>query len=105
MARFAYLPVLLGLLSGCVPIASDPARDQFGVSTARPDAGMAAPSAEQMATLDWKSNQFCTRGYEAGATAILPAEATQQLVDQKLRCNHYDRIDFDFIHMDWSNLL
>jgi hypothetical protein len=105
MARFAYLTVFLGLLSGCVPIASDPARDQFGVSTSRPDAGTAAPTPEQMAALDWKDNQYCTRGYQAGETAILPAQATQQLVDQKLRCNHYDRIDFDFIHMDWSNIL
>jgi hypothetical protein len=23
----------------------------------------------------------------------------------KLRCGHYDRLDFDYVHMNWSNLL
>jgi hypothetical protein len=104
MGRSLYLIVLLGLLSGCVPIAIDPARDQFGVSTARPDAGAAGPADPQLAELDRKSQQICTTGYQAAAPTILPAQNAQQLVDQKLRCAHYDRVNLDYVHMSWSNI-
>jgi len=104
MGRSLYLIVLLGLLSGCVPIAIDPARDQFGVSTARPDAGATGPSDPQLAELDRKSQQICTTGYQGAAPTVQPAQNGSQLVDQKLRCSHYDRLNFDYVHMSWSNI-
>ena len=104
MDRLLYLIVLLGALSGCVPIAIDPARDQFGVSTARPDAGAEAPAAPQLAELDRKGNVICTTGTQPAAPAIQPALNEQQLVDQKLRCGHYDRLNLDYLHMSWSNI-
>ena len=105
MGRSLYLIVLLGILAGCVPIHSDPSRDKFGVSTARPDAGAAPSGDPQLAALDTKSKAVCTTGFRADAPTVQPAQASQQLVDRKLRCGHYDRIDFDFVHMDWANLL
>ena len=104
MGRSLYLIVLLGLLSGCVPIAIDPARDQFGVSTARPDAGAAGPADPQLAELDRKAQQICTTGYQGAAPTVQPAQSAQQLVDQKLRCAHYDRVNLDYVHMSWSNI-
>ena len=104
MGRSLYLIVLLGLLSGCVPIAIDPARDQFGVSTARPDAGEAGPDGPQLAELDRKAQQICTTGYQGIAPTVLPAQNDQQLVNQQLRCSHYDRLNLDYVHMDWSNI-
>lgn len=105
MGRFLYLAVFTALLAGCVPMSIDPARNEFGVSTARPDGGTAAPSAAEVAKLDWKANQVCTRGYVQTKQDLDPAEADQQIVDMNLRCDHYDRMDFDYIHMNWSNLL
>jgi hypothetical protein len=104
MGRSVYVLVLLGLLSGCVPIATDPSRDQFGVSAARPDAGAAPAGDPQLAALDNKAHAVCTRGYQADPATVQPAQNNQQLVDEKLRCDHYDRINFDLVHMDWSNL-
>jgi hypothetical protein len=96
---------LLGLLSGCVPISIDPARDQFGVSTARPDAAAAGPTDPQLAELDRKARQICTIGYQGAAPTVQPASNDQQLVDQQLRCSHYDRLNLDYLHMGWSNIL
>ena len=104
MGRSLYLIVLLGLLSGCVPIAIDPGRDQFGVSTARPDAAAAGPTDPQLAELDRKSQAVCSTGYQAEAPTLQPAQNSQQIVDQKLRCSHYDRLNLDYVHMDWSNV-
>ena len=104
MGRSVYVLVLLGLLSGCVPIATDPSRDAFGVSAARPDAGTAAPADPQLAALDTKARAVCTSGYQAAPATVQPAQDNQQLVDQQLNCNHYNRINFDFVHMDWSNI-
>ncbi len=105
MGRFLFLTVFAALLAGCVPIASDPARDEFGVSTARPDAGTAAPGEAEVAKLDWKADRLCTRGYTQTSQELDPAEAGQQIVDMKLRCGHYDRMDFDYVHFNWSHLL
>ena len=105
MARVFYLIGFVALLSGCVSIPDNPGRTEFGVSTARPDAGAAAPQDKEMARLDWKANQICTRGYAPTKTELETADAGQQLIDMKLRCGHYNMIDFDFIHMNWSNLL
>ena len=104
MGRSLYLIVLLGLLSGCVPISIDPARDQFGVSTARPDAGAAGPTDPQLAELDRKSQQICSTGYQDATPTIQPAQNGAQLVDQRLRCAHYDRVNLDYVHMSWSNI-
>jgi hypothetical protein len=104
MKRSVYLFVLLGLLSGCVPIAIDPARDQFGVSTARQDAGATGPADPQLAELDRKARQICTTGYQGTAPAVLPAANSQQIVDEKLRCGHYDRLNLDYLHMSWLNV-
>jgi hypothetical protein len=104
MGRSLYLFVLIGVLSGCVPIAIDPARDQFGVSTARPDAGADGPAAPQLAELERKGNAVCTTGTERAAPTIQPAQNEQQLVDQKLRCGHYDRLNLDYLHMSWANV-
>jgi hypothetical protein len=104
MNRSLYLIVLLGLLSGCVPISIDPARDQFGVSTSRPDAGAAGPADPQLAELDRKAQQICTTGYQGAAPTVQPAQNDQQIVDQKLRCSHYDRVNLDYLHMSWSNI-
>jgi hypothetical protein len=109
MSRSLYLFVLLGLLSGalaaCVPISIDPARDQFGVSTARPDAAAAGPADPQLAELARKAQQICTTGYQGAAPTVQPALNDQQIVDQKLRCGHYDRLNLDYLHMSWSNIL
>jgi hypothetical protein len=105
MSRSLYTLVLLGLLAGCVPINTDPSRDQFGVSAARPDAGQAPPADPQLAALATKVNAVCTTGDQAAAPTLLPAQDNQQLVDQKLRCGHYDRLKVDFVHMDWTNIL
>lgn len=103
MGRSLYLVVLLGLLSGCVPMHIDPSRDQFGVSTARPDAGTAPPAAPQLAELDRKAQAICTTGTERTAPTVQPAMNEQQIVDQKLRCGHYDRLTFDYWNMGWSS--
>jgi hypothetical protein len=104
MSRSLYLIVLLGFLSGCVPMSIDPVRDQFGVSTARPDTA-AAPSPAQLAEIDRKAQQICTTGYQGQEPTLQPAQDAQQIVDQKLRCAHYDHLNFDYVHMDWSNIL
>jgi len=105
MGRFLYPAVLMVLLSGCVGIASDPARDEFGLSTARADAGTAAPGDTDAAKLAWKASQICVRDYAQTKQDIEPAEASKQMIDMKLRCGHYDRMDFDYVHISWSNLL
>lgn len=105
MGRSLYLIVLLGFLSGCVPINTDPSRDRFGVSTARPDVGAAPVAQPQLAALSTKAHAVCTTGIQTADPTVLPAQDNQQLVDQKLRCGHYDRLKFDFVHMDWSNVL
>jgi hypothetical protein len=105
MGRFLYLAVLMAFLAGCVPIAADPARDTFGLSTARPDGGNAAPSDAEAAKLSWKSGQICIHGYTQTQQDAEPAEAGQQIIDRQLRCGHYDSWDFDYVHISWSNLL
>jgi len=104
MGRSLYLVVLAGVLSGCVPVSIDRSRDQFGVSTARPTADAAVPTAPQLAELDRKARSICTTGTQAAAPTVQPAMNEQQLVDQKLRCGHYDRLNLDYAHMDWSNI-
>lgn len=105
MGRFLSVVLLVALSSGCVPMTRDLTRDEFGVSTARPDNGVSAPAAAETAKLDLKANQICVRGYSQTRQDLEPAESGQQLIDMKLRCGHYDRLDFDYIHMNWSNLL
>jgi hypothetical protein len=105
MGRSLYLIVLASFLSGCVPISIDSARDQFGVSTARPDAAAAGPSQAQLAELDRKAQQVCTTGYQGQAPTVQPAQDGQQIVDQQLRCSHYDHLNLDYVHMGWSNIL
>lgn len=105
MDRFLYLAVLTAFLAGCVPIAADPTRDTFGLSTARKGASSAAPTDADAAKLSWKASQICIHGYAETQKDIEPAEAGQQIIDMKLRCGHYDRWDFDYVHMSWSNLL
>jgi hypothetical protein len=109
MGRPVYLIVLLGLLPGalaaCVPINIDPTRDTFGVSTARPDAGTAAPAAAQLAALNTKGHAICTTGTRTQPPTVQPAQDNQQLVDQKLRCGHWDGPDADFSNIDWTNIL
>jgi hypothetical protein len=104
MGRSLYLIVLLGLLSGCVPIAIDPARDQFGVSTAQSEVDAAVPADPQLAELDRKAQQICTTGYQGAAPTLQPAMNGQQLADQKLRCSHYDHLNLDYVHMSWTNI-
>jgi hypothetical protein len=104
MGRSLYLIVLLGLLSGCVPISIDPVRDQFGVSTSRPDGGATGPADPQLAELDRKAQQICTTDYQGAAPAVQPAANDQQIVDRQLRCGHYDRLNLDYLHMSWSNI-
>ena len=84
---------------------ADPARDQFGLSTARADAASAAPTDADAAKLGWKASQICIHGYIQTQQDVEPAEAGKQVVDMKLRCGHYDRWDFDYTHVSWSNLL
>ena len=105
MSRPIYVLVCLGLVSGCVPMNIDAGRDQFGVATSRPDAGNTPPADPQLAALKTKSLGVCTTGYDAAAPTIQPAADQQQIVDQKLRCGHYDRLKFDYLSMDWSNIL
>ena len=109
MSRSLYLIVLLGFLPGalaaCVPVNTDPSRDQFGVSTARPDSGTAAPAAAQLNALNTKAHALCTTGTQTQPPAVQPAQDNQQLVDEKLRCGHYDRLNFDYGQTDWTNVL
>ncbi len=105
MGRFLYVAVFVALLAGCVPIERAPARAEFGVSIVRPDVGAAAPSKTETARLAAKADQICTQGYTMTRVEVEQAEAGQQLVDMKLRCKYYDRVDLDDIHMNWSNLL
>jgi hypothetical protein len=120
MGRFWCLGLLVLAVGGCVPIVRDPVRDEFGVSTARPDAGTNPVTADQQAKLDWKAQQICVRGYSQTKEGIEPAQvpqqivatqeakpvqAPQQMIDMRLLCGHYDRLDFDYVHMNWSNLL
>ncbi|HWE76527.1 MAG TPA: hypothetical protein VG328_25410 [Stellaceae bacterium] len=105
MGRSLYLIVVLGFLSGCVPISIDPARDQFGVSTTQPAAAIAGPADPQLAELDRKARQICTTGSQGVAPTVQPAANDQQIVDQKLRCGHYDRLNLDYLHMSWANIL
>jgi hypothetical protein len=105
MGRSLYTVVLLGILSGCVPINIDPSRDQFGVSTARPEGGAATPADPQLAELGRKARAICTTGYDAAAPTVQPSAEGQELVDQKLRGGHYDRLKLDYLQMNWSNIL
>lgn len=105
MGRSLYIVVLLGILAGCVPINIDPSRDPFGVSAGRPDVGTAPVADPQLAALATKANAICTTGDQTQPPTVLPAQDNQQIVDQRLRCGHYDRLKFDFLHMDWSNVL
>jgi hypothetical protein len=104
MGRFLSLLLLALVLNGCVPIVRDQAREEFGVSTARPDAGGSAAGPAEIATLEGKARQICVRGYTQTNLEVEPAEASQQLIDMKLRCGHYDRLDFDYSDVAWSNL-
>lgn len=104
MGRFLSLALLVLLLNGCVPIVRDQAREEFGVSTARPGAGTSAAAPAEVATLDRKTQQICVRGHTQTQLDVEPAEVAQQLIDMKLRCGHYDRLDFDYSDVVWSNL-
>ncbi len=105
MGRFASIAVFALILAGCVPIAHEPNREEFGVSTARPENGTAPPAATETAKLDRKGNQLCVHAYTQTRLDTEPAESGQQIIDLKLRCDPYDRLDFDYVHMGWSNLL
>jgi len=105
MRHYLYLAVFMALLGGCVPIAANPQRDAFGISTARPETGHTDATQDDAAKLAWKASQICLHGYVQTQQAIEPAEGGQQIVDTKLRCGHYDHWDFDYVHMNWSNLL
>lgn len=105
MGRIVYLAVFVAILGGCVPVASDQVRDEFGLSTARLDGGAAAAAAPEVAKLNWKASQLCIHGYTQTQQTIEPAEAGKQLIDMKLVCGHYDRWDFDYTHVNWANLL
>ena len=103
MGRSLYLIVFLGLFAGCVPMGIDPARDQFGVSTARPDAGATAPTDRTRRA----RSQVATSLYQGlsgrGAHGSAGADGAQ-IVDQNLRCTHYDRVHLAYVHMSWSNI-
>ena len=105
MVRSIYLFVLIALLSGCVPMQIDPTRDQFGVTAGRDDASAAAVSPADQARLDQYAGQICTRGYDADAPALVPADGDRQLATMSLRCSHYDMIHFNPARVDWSNVL
>jgi hypothetical protein len=105
MGRVAYIAVLAALLAGCVPIAQDPARSVIGVSVVRTQAGPAAPSDVEIAQLERKADQICVRGNTRVQLDVEPAAANHQLIDMKLRCRHYDRLQFDYGKTDWGNLL
>jgi len=105
MGRAVYLAVLMSVLAGCVPIAKDPARDEFGLSVVRPDAGTTPPAAPEQAKLVWKASQICVHGSTQTNETIEPAEADRQIIDRKIRCGHYDSWDFDYVRMSWGNLL
>jgi hypothetical protein len=105
MGRFAYTAVFAALLAGCVPIVQDPARSVMGVSVVRTSAGPAAPSDAEIAQLERKADQICVRGDTRVQLDVEPAEADHQIIDMKLRCRHYDRLQFDYRKTDWSNLL
>lgn len=106
MGRFGYLAVFTALLGGCVPMAKDPARDTFGLSTARQGTESAAPlTAADTAKLATKVSQICIHGDVQTQRDVEPAEAGRQIIDMQLRCGHYDSWDFDYTHMSWSNLL
>ena len=106
LRRFLYLAVFAVFLAGCVPIGRVPSRDEFGVSVVGPAGSKSGTvDAAQTARLDTKARQICARGYTKAGQDIEPAEANQQFVDMKLRCAHYDRLDFDYSHIDWTSLL
>jgi len=105
MGKFLYLAVFTALLAGCVAIEANPQRDEIGLSAARSAAGTAQPTDADTAKLAWKASQICIHGYTETQKDVEPAEAGQQLIDMKLRCGHYDGWDFDYVHMNWSNLL
>lgn len=93
MGQWRVLVVSAGLLAGCVPIAHDPVREQFGVSAVGPvSAGSSAPGAEAEQVLAWKIGQICTLGYAAGQQEVEAAEAGQQILDRLLRCQPYERV-------------
>lgn len=104
MGRFLSLALCMLIVSGCVPMARDATREEFGVSTARAPSNVATASAEETAKLDWKANQICVRGYDQTREDVEAAESDQQIIDMKLRCGHYDRLYFDFGRTGWSNL-
>lgn len=104
MGRFLSLATVMLMVSGCVPIAHDPVRDEFGVSAARPGTDSAPVSPAEMASLNARADRICVRGFDRTGEDVEAAEGDQQLIDMKLRCHHYDRLNFDFSHTDWSNL-
>lgn len=106
LGRFLYLAVFAVFLAGCVPMGRVPSRDEFGVSTVGP-AGSKGETVDGKlaARLDTKVRQICSRGYTKIGQDIEPAEANRRFVDMKLRCAHYDRLDFDYSHIDWTSLL
>jgi len=105
MGRFAYVAVLAALLAGCVPIAQDPARSVIGVSVVRTNAGPAAPTDAEIAQVERRADLICVRGNTRVQLDVEPAEAGRKIIDMKLRCRHYDRLQFDYGKTDWSNLL
>lgn len=105
MGRFAFVAVFALIMAGCVPIPHEPQRDEFGVSTPRADAGTTPPAADEMARLERKAAQSCVHGYTQTRLDTEPAEADRQIIDMKLRCGKYNRLDFDYSRTSWSNLL
>jgi len=105
MGRFAWVAVFALVLAGCVPIPHEPARDEFGVSASRADAGTAPPAGADMASLERKAQQSCVHAYTQTRLDTEPAESGQQIIDMKLRCGQYNRLDFDYFRTGWSNLL
>jgi len=105
MIRILSFAMFALLLTGCVPIARDEAREEFGVSTGRAEAGAASLGQADRAGLERKTGQICVRGYREIRTEVEPAESNRQIVDMKLACGHYDRIHFDPSRVDWSNVL
>ena len=104
MRRWLWVAALAALLSGCSTVGglgdalvqsvnpsvpSDPARDVFGVSVARPAAGTTAPDDQLKQQLEWKVGQICTTGHDEVRQDIEPAEANQQFIDWQLRCRRY----------------
>jgi hypothetical protein len=80
----------LALITGCIPIERDPARDTFGVSAEQPAAaGNSQVAPEAAKQLEWQVAQYCTLGHIRTKESIEPAEGGRQLADRELICKSY----------------